>query len=301
MPQDPCAKFILAGEHFILYGTCALAMPWTSVALRLLPTRHPSHHDPIVAQTWQRARAHFQLPPTRAFPFQIDSSIPQGAGFGSSAALCVALAQQAAMEAEQSPPPEEMLSLATDLEAQFHGRSSGLDPATILARQPLRFQMGQPGQAFSWNLPACGFVLATTREARQTANAVSQVRHFSGQHPALFSSLLTEMHSLLATIEALITGAGKQRTRSPLSRAQELGSLLTRNHQILHTVGVSSAHLESLVQTALDHGAWGAKLTGAGLGGSMLAIASPKQLRTIEKALARAGSTFQTTYQPSAC
>jgi mevalonate kinase len=73
-------------------------------------------------------------------------------------------------------------------------------------------------------------------------------------------------------------------------RPAELGTLMSRNHALLQEIGVSSPALDALVQAALEAGAWGAKLSGAGLGGTMLALAPPERQEAVCRALLRAGA-----------
>lgn len=95
-----CGKFILVGEHFILYDIPALALPWQDVCLSLERTASTQSVLHTIETAWQQARQIVDLPPIPGFPFQLRSSIPQGAGFGSSAALCLSLLQAAADEAQ---------------------------------------------------------------------------------------------------------------------------------------------------------------------------------------------------------
>lgn len=293
-----CGKFILVGEHFILYDIPALALPWQDVELSLLRT--PSAHTvrPAIQDTWQHARQLVGLPITQEFPFVLQSTIPQGAGFGSSAALCLCLLQAAADEAHVSFSLQEQIQHATTLESLFHGRSSGLDPTVVAWQQPLRVHMGHPPQPLSWQLPGFGFVLAVSREQRQTAQAVHQVRQFSEQNPASFQEMRQTMQSLVLAVESLIAEPLAPMSLSVESRAKKLGEYLDQNHALLQTLGISSPHLEQLISTARDHGAWGAKLTGAGLGGGMLALAPTQHVSSLSHALQRGDGRHVTICRP---
>lgn len=298
--MQTCGKFILTGEHFILHGTSALAMPWTQATLQLHPDPSSHNRSPHLLNTWNAACRHFSLPTAENFPFSIESSIPQGCGFGSSAALCVALATEAASRAGQQWEERALIQFATDLEYAFHGRSSGLDPTIVVKRQPLRVHMDGTQLPFTWSLRGCGFVLAVSQEERQTAEAVHLVSQYAQQHPKPFDAIVQEMHSIVASVEGLITGEGSFGRLSTTERGEQLGQQLTRNHQLLHTVGVSSPHLEELVETALQHGAWGAKLTGAGMGGGMFALAPLSRLPALSNALTAANAKECAIFDPNA-
>jgi|GEM_PF-583515 len=293
-------KFILAGEHFILYGCPALALPWHSAHLTLTSApAHPAPEPLALIEAWQLARSLLSLPKDTGFPFTIHSDIPFGCGFGSSAALCVALLRAAAYEANTPLDDATLIEHATTLEALFHGRSSGLDPAVVVRQTPLRFQIGQPPQPWSWKLQGVGIVLAVSQEQRKTAVAVERVRHYSQRYPARFEALLSQARDLIEALQTLCasapTDADQQRTQGRL-----LGTHLDHNHALLAEMDISAPHLESLIQCARNNGAWGAKLTGAGMGGGMIAVAGLDALPSLAEALHLAGATTTHVHVPSA-
>ena len=294
-----CGKFILVGEHFILYDIPALAMPWHDVALTLVPTNDPEPVAESVQQAWQQARQMMNLPTQEGFPFHMLSTVPQGAGFGSSAALCLNLLMAAADEAGQSLDVSEQITQATELESRFHGRSSGLDPTVVAMKQPLRVHMGKAPEPLNWRLDGYGFVLSVSREKRQTAQAVGRVREFSEAHPERFQDMRTTMQELVAGVEQCITQPTDDVSITLEERARMLGQWLNQNHELLVELDITSPHLEELIQAAREHGAWGAKLTGAGMGGGMLALAPNDELPTLRRALEAAGGQHSTTCQPS--
>lgn len=294
-----CGKFILVGEHFILYDIPALAMPWNDVAFTLSQTSSPEPVQERIAQSWQHARTLVGLEKTATFPFSFQSTIPQGAGFGSSAALCLSLLEAATHEANLTLSTEQRIEHATTLESLFHGRSSGLDPTVVAHKKPLRVRMGQPPQPFSWELNGYGFVLSVSREQRQTAEAVHKVRMFSEAQPQRFAAMLDTMRELVTDVEALVAGSEAIADLSFDERGQRMGNWLNTNHSLLAELGVSSPHLEELVQVARDHGALGAKLTGAGMGGGMVALAPEAALDSLSKALQQAGGQHTTACRPS--
>jgi mevalonate kinase len=303
LPIEACGKFILTGEHFILYDTPALVLPWSGASLRLVPPHPEARLAPAFAaavqEAWQGACELVGLEGIASFPYHIESSIPIGCGFGSSAALCVALLRVATARAGVVWDDTTLIAKATELEGMFHGRSSGLDPAIAVLQAPLRFRMGPQWTPFAWDCEGWGFVLAVTPESRQTAKAVAQVRHFSESEPERFAVLLDEMQQLIVRVEALASCAPDVEMHSASVRGREVGELLTRNHRILTEVGVSSPSLERFVEAALAAGAAGAKLTGAGQGGAMFALGTAEQLPAIAEALLAAGAHLCESYLPS--
>jgi mevalonate kinase len=292
-----CGKFILVGEHFVLYDIPALALPWPEGRVTLWEDALSSSAPEVVSQVWERALEHLQLPTLPVPSVRIESTLPQGCGLGSSAAFCVALVRLLAHKAGLTLSVEEVIETATVCEGLFHGRSSGVDPSIAATESILRVHMGHPHETIPWRLSEeVGFVLAVGPEPRQTATAVARVRQFSEESPERFAVLLDKMKSLVAEVESLMTNTTSQEA---LASAERLGELLTENHSALRETGVSSDSLETMVTAALEAGAWGAKLTGAGMGGSMIALAHRDQLSSLQNALASAGARLTFTTFPA--
>ena len=146
------AKWILSGEHSVLRGKPALAFPHSEFKLSLSYRSDSSSQIPDACKVlleraikWLHEKniAHHITSPAGAMT--IDSTIPTAAGFGSSAALCVAVARFAFwMAQKEEPSSEKVIALATHLEDVFHGKSSGLDVSVIAIHQPLFYQAQKP-------------------------------------------------------------------------------------------------------------------------------------------------------------
>ena len=292
-----CGKFILVGEHFVLYEVPSLAIPWREGRVTLWEAEQATTDAPFVAQVWESALEHFQLAPIPLPTLCIESNLPQGCGLGSSAAFCVAIVRLLADKAGLSLTVEEEIEAATFCEGIFHGRSSGVDPTIAATESLLRFQLNQPPVPVPWRLPEdLGFVVAVGPEPRQTATAVARVKQFSVDSPARFQTLLQKMAGLVAEVESLMRGETSQGGQAS---AERLGVLLNANHEMLREVGVSSPGLEAMVSAATEAGAYGAKLTGAGMGGSLIALAPPLLLPRLREALSRAGARLTFTTFPA--
>lgn len=282
-----CGKFILAGEHFVLYDLPALVMPWlqANLTLQLAPKGKIAAE---LVEVWQKIQSHFPLSTENDLGFSIRSNIPQGSGFGSSAALCLNMVKAAASQAQIKLTPQELIDRATEAEAHFHGRSSGVDPTVIALQKPLRFRMGHTHYPFSWAWKEFGFVLAVSQDPKKTSIAVEKVRNFSQMQPHIFQQMCDGMKQLLQELEEL--ASTPLTVRSEEKMGKRFGSLLSQNHNYLREIGISSPHLEELIEVAGQAGAFGAKLTGAGMGGGMLAFAPLDTLSSIANALSKANA-----------
>ena len=133
-------KWVLTGEHAVLQGAGAVAMPHPAIALKLLYepggsafTVDPESLNPVISDLMTAAR--LEVPASGRLC--IESTIPLGAGLGSSAALCIALTQW--MSGAVRLPRSEWADFATRLEDRFHGCSSGMDIAAIATGEPIEF------------------------------------------------------------------------------------------------------------------------------------------------------------------
>jgi mevalonate kinase len=160
-----------------------------------------------------------------------------------------------------------------------HGSPSGLDARTTASTEPVWFQGGET-RSLDLRLQA-HLVIADTGVHGRTRLAVAEVRAFRERHPARGAQLITELGQITRdTVDDLA-----------LDRPVALGERMTRAHHALAELGVSSPELDTLVAAALDAGALGAKLTGGGQGGCLLALAADAaSAGTIAAALRRAGA-----------
>ncbi|MEM6928387.1 MAG: mevalonate kinase, partial [Myxococcota bacterium] len=194
---------------------------------------------------------------------RIATTLPVGRGMGSSAALAVALAH-AVTDALEGPPltPQQAYDQAMPLEREFHGNPSGVDVAVSCEGGCLWFQrvtdetgvgsvVREPVPLGPWSL-----VVLDSGKAGDTKELVAGV---AARRPAIDPAL--------ERIGALVREA-----RQAIGDAQVLGELLTENHALLRSIGVSTDELDGLVELALGAGARGAKLSGAGGGGIVIAL-----------------------------
>ena len=188
---------------------------------------------------------------------QIDSAIPEKRGMGSSAAISIA-AIRAVFDYYQAELPHDVLEILVNrAEMIAHMNPSGLDAKTCLSDQPIRFIKNVGFEELAMDLSAY-LVIADTGVYGHTREAI-QVVESKGKEALPFLYALGE---LTQQAEEAI------KTRD----AVMLGEILTKAHGNLKEIGVSSLEADALVETALQHGALGAKMSGGGLGGCIIAL-----------------------------
>lgn len=294
-------KAILFGEHAVVYGQPAIAIPVTQVqaTARVYPniasdpgnvhiqapdirldawlSDLPENH-PLVAAVNNTLQ---MITPshTPSFTIQISSTIPVSAGMGSSAAISIAVIKALSAFLGNPLPEPEVSDLAYEVEKLHHGTPSGIDNHVIAYQKPMYYLHNQPITFLHVNRPT-HWVIADTGEKTSTRNAVAAVRALYDSDPEHYGSIFKAIGSITREAkDALINGD-----------LSELGRLLNENQRLLEDLTVSSDGLNRLIDTARASGAAGAKLSGGGRGGTMIALAPFEKLTAIEEALLEAGA-----------
>ncbi len=286
-----CGKVILMGEHFVVHGAPAMAVPLTSLATTVELYRKPDggpnrlesdaeDADLGLAQQMMHAAVdQLGLPAYGGLVARVRSSIPVGFGLGSSAALSVALAGALARAAGGDPSPAQLNRLAHHLERVTHGRPSGIDDTVVSRGEPIFFTRGEPTRTLRAPQEP-KLVLASSGEPGSTREAVAGVQAFAQGNAARFAKLCEEAEELVDRGREALEGGD----------LDTLGQAMNRNHAMLRELGVSTAELDRLVERARGAGALGAKLTGAGRGGFCIALAPEQGASALAEALRSEGS-----------
>lgn len=281
-------KVILFGEHAAVYGRPALA---AALGRGLGATVEPDPQGPVMhIPAWgQHIRlgangeggfeslsralasalhlADLRTPETRRLAVTLDGELPPSVGLGSSAALSVALLR--ALGAFRGRPftQDELLAAAFELETIFHGTPSGVDHTVAALGGVLRFQRGTE-PAFRRVTVGASLPLVVAFAPREAAGrqTVAGLRARRDRFPAAYERLFDAIGEVVEAGQSALAAGD----------LPALGALFDLNHELLRACGVSSPSNEALVGLARRHGAMGAKLTGAGGGGSIIALAPPE-------------------------
>ena len=305
MPAISCyapGKTILVGEHAVVYDQPAIAIPVREVRanvkiqadilaksgqvffnapdinLHTTSENLGADHPFNIALNLVKQKGFIEHFP--ACQVLIKSSIPKSSGLGSSAAISVALIKSLSTFIGLSLNQSEISELAFKVEIQYHGTPSGIDNTVITFDRPIRFQR-KDGFRVIHSKKTLSFILANSGIPGQTKKAVSFVRQALEKKPEKYNNLFMSIGDLV-----------NQAERSILSGDQEkLGMIMTENHKLLQSMGVSHATLDLLVAAANENGAFGAKLCGGGLGGNIIALVNAADSDFIADKLKHAGAT----------
>lgn len=272
-------KWVLTGEHAVLRGATAVALPHPEMGLTLsFESRpggsqleiEPSDAETVildllnaVAESWTREGRQFTMPTGR---LEMKSTIPIGAGLGSSAALCVALTHWLSEPLGLSP--EQKVEYATQLEHRFHGRSSGMDVAVIAAGEPISFVMGKGSQCMGIRkLPR--FTFHDTGLRSRTSECVSKVETFRGEKPSLAEKVDEVMSS---ASRSAMEGLARYEAGNVEEGLKILQESMEKARECFYTWELVPGAAKRLEEDLLKQGARAVKITGAGGGGMVVAL-----------------------------
>lgn len=331
---ETCAKVILFGEHSVVYGYSAIALPLKNLRMRATVTgcdlageetaccetcetatcetcetcseipesaesTIPQNFDSLITLSCLDFTGKLSEVPQRfnsvrtaihaALEFSgrvgdslhvaTESDFPPERGLGSSAASAGAVIRAILDYYKIRASEDEIFALTQSAERVAHGRSSGLDATATSASWPVHFSSGEFSR-MEINMRAW-LILADSGCKGMTRVTVDALRARMDAKPDAVKNQLDELGAI----------ANQAAEDLALGRAADMGARMTRAHRILADLGVSTPQLDKLVQTACDYGALGAKLTGGGGGGCVIALADTEAAaERVSEALRAAGA-----------
>jgi len=291
-------KIILFGEHAVVYNRPALAVPVNQVhadvevldssragiwihaplidlhaELTSLPSDHPI--GSVILKLFQL----FDISQTPDLEINISSTIPVAAGLGSGAAVSVALTRALSYFLLRPLSNDEINPLVFEIEKLHHGTPSGIDNTVIVYNMPVYFIKNQPIETFKTGKPFT-IVIGDTGISALTKESVGDVRLLWLRNTNYFENVFNEISQISLIARRSIESG----------RPELLGELMDHNHTLLQEMTVSSPELDTLVSAAKHAGALGAKLSGGGRGGNMIALVDQPKAESVASALISAGA-----------
>lgn len=298
MKTSAPGKIILFGEHAVVYGRPALAVPITQV-----------HADVVISDSsrtgiWIDApdvNLHAELNTLSSdhpiasvihnflfisrvstFPnleINITSTIPVASGLGSGAAVTVALTRALSSYLNYSMTDEEVNAFTYEIEKLHHGMPSGIDNTVITYAKPVYFVKGQAMEIFKVGIPFT-MVIGDTGISAPTKESVADLRRLWRNDMSRWESVFDKVAEISFTARRAIEQG----------HWEMLGELMNENHKLLQKMTVSSPELDNLVSAACEAGALGAKMSGGGRGGNMIALVTPELAESVSRSVLEAGA-----------
>jgi mevalonate kinase len=296
-------KIILFGEHAVVYGHPAIAVPVTQVrataivrdsqtpGVRLMAPDlgrddwlAEAGEDDALAAAVRLVAQRANLAALPDLEITVHSTIPIASGLGSGAATAAALIRALSRHLNQPDLGSDgaVCDLTYLVEQIHHGTPSGIDNTVVAYERPVYFVRQRPANRIERLVVGqpLHFLVGDTGLRSSTRAVVSDVRRQWEADRQHFETIFSACGAIAAEARAVLERGDQQR----------LGALLTENHRWLQEMTVSDPALDRLVEAAGRAGALGAKLSGAGRGGNMIALVEPGQQASVRAALLAAGA-----------
>ena len=275
------AKTILFGEHAVVYGEPAIAIPLSHIRTSCELTPNGSEFRVFSEKTGAN-QTFSELEPESGlktllsllkdeFSFQelpsdtlhIKSDIPIASGLGSGAALSIAVIRAFCAHYGKHFSDEKINDMAYEIEKIYHGSPSGIDNTTIAYEQAIIFTKGAGIEKLKADLNKMNLLVIDSGIRSRTIDVVSDVKaNFEANQPFI-KEIGNLVNSAVTVLEEMNT--------------EEIGRLMNENQRLLCQINVSSPELDTFIDFGRKNNALGGKLTGAGRGGNFLILARDKE------------------------
>ena len=296
--QSASGKIILLGEHAVVYGRPAIALPIplaVEATVRKRTAAEGQGVDILIPRWGLEQKVHSGTQGLGGIlgnvlhslelldenmSIEVFPHVPRAMGLGGSSALAVAILRAVDHAYTLNLSDEKINELAFECEKAAHGTPSGVDNTVATYSTPLIYKRVENAPTFETISLAqpLELVVGITGKESLTADAVARVRHAWQQYPERYEGVFDQIQG--------VTEAGHEALRT--GNLAEIGELMNLCHGYLNALQLSTPELEELIHIARTNGAIGAKLTGGGVGGSMIALC-PDNKQAVQNAMQAAG------------
>ena len=272
------SKIILIGEHSVVYGYPAIAIPLKKIEIECAIEEAKSNFFYDETDTLSVAiftALKYLKKENAKIKYKITSQIPQKRGMGSSAAVSIAAIRAVFNYFRENLEDELLEKLVNTAEIVAHKTPSGLDAKTCLSDKAIRFVKNKGFSYIDLNLDVY-LVIADTGIYGNTGEAIQNVKNLGSK--AELS--LKKLGRLTDEMTRILTG-NIENKEEKIKKISKIGEIMTAANTELGKLNITIEKTELFVKTAIENGAAGAKISGGGLGGCVIALA--ENLEIMEK------------------
>lgn len=281
-------KTILFGEHFVVYGLPAIISALNKQSTATVEKINKNSHEFIDNQTkfpgckkrtWNQCQKSIlqilnYMKIQETLRITLSGDLPMASsGIGSSAASCVALARAINNEFHLNWNDEQINKAAYQGEKEIHGNPSGIDNTAATYGGLFYFKKNQPTKKNIINpiqlKSPIRIVLADSGKVTPTKKVIATVKKIKQNNPQIIEAIFNNYQNLIP----------KALNALKIFDLKKIGKLMNKNHELLQKLTISCKELENMIEIAMQAGAFGAKLTGTGKGGLMLALTPEKKIQ----------------------
>lgn len=293
------AKIILVGEHAVVYGIPAIAVPVNTMSACARARHTPGTLTLSAAdigrtivfgeQATDEATRQLSQLLTHIIErlgisdprgeIDVSSSIPFSSGLGSSAAISTAILRAIAGLHDRHLAVDELNDIVFETETIFHGTPSGIDNTVVVYQSPVYFMKNRSIEKLAIR-DEFHFLIADSGRPASTRDAVEHVRKLYQADRRATAEIFEDIRRIVDSAKSCLQSG----------HACRLGRLMVENHRLLQHLQVSSARIDALVEASLAARALGAKMSGGGMGGNMIALVNGPNHGDVKTALIKAGA-----------
>lgn len=274
------SKIILIGEHSVVYGYPAIAIPLKKIEIECTIEEAKSNFFYDETDTLSVAiftALKYLKKENEKIKYKITSQIPQKRGMGSSAAVSIAAIRAIFNYFGENLEDELLEKLVNTAEIVAHKTPSGLDAKTCLSDKAIRFVKNKGFSYIDLNLDAY-LVIADTGIYGNTGEAIQNVKNLGSKAELSLKKLGRLTDEMTRILTGNIENKEEKIRREKISK---IGEIMTAANTELGKLNITIEKTELFVKTAIENGAAGAKISGGGLGGCVIALA--ENLEIMEK------------------
>lgn len=289
------AKMILCGEHAVVYGEPAISVPFTqAVVTTNVETSTKTEFSSAFFSGNLEDMPDFlegikslvvdilkEIGKGECVSIHVTSGVPIGRGLGSSAAVATSIARGLYKYFDKELDKKKLLAIVNAAEKIAHGNASGVDAITVVSEKPVWYERDRKLEIMHFPKKVT-FVVADTGVPSETRAAVADVQQLYQKNEAEIGKIIHALGDISREIKTNLEGNAD---------TVKIGTAMNKAQSYLEILTVSDKSLEKLIEVARSNGADGAKLTGGGRGGCIIAVAKNQDTaEKITKALHKAGA-----------